>query len=87
MLVNVKSKILGILTAKIVLIISSASAIAHPGALDRYGGHWDHKRNVYICHRAGCSPPQCSVNYDYRCDNRYYGKGNYGPGGRNNYAR
>jgi hypothetical protein len=87
MVSNLKNKIWGCLVVKFVIIFASTNAVAHPGALDRFGGHWDHKRNVYICHLAKCTPPQCSNNYDYRCDNQYYGKGNYAPGGRNNTAR
>lgn len=70
------------------LLLIPFSLNAHPGAKDRFGGHWDHKRNQYHCHEQRCTPPICSVQRsDYRCDNQYYGQGNYAPGGRNDPAR
>ena len=70
---------------KLSVLITFEAASAHPGGKDKYGGHWDHKRNEYHCHSATCTPPSCSsASSDYRCGNQYYGQGNYAPGGRNN---
>jgi hypothetical protein len=68
----------------IAIVVACASpALAHPGAVDTNGGHWDHRNNVYICHRAGCVPPSCDGNSGGQiCGNRFYGQGNYVPGNR-----
>ena len=66
-----------------VMLLAGSPAQAHSGRLDRNGGHWDHKNNVYLCHKAGCIPPTCSGNQGgHICGNRYYCQGNYAPGSR-----
>lgn len=80
------NKILKILL--ILYFMLPGDLLAHPGAKDRYGGHWDHKRNEYHCHSSTCVPPSCAMREsDYRCGNRYYGERNYAPGGRNDPAK
>ncbi len=37
-----------------ILLSSPLSASSHPGGLDRYGGHYDHKTGEYHCHRRSC---------------------------------
>ena len=62
------------------VVFVSLPAAAHPGGVDRNGGHWNHKTDEYHCHRAGCSPPPCDANRgEHRCGNRYYGEGSYAP--------